>query len=102
MMADWVYDENLRPFLLSLGWFVGYDLDVDDWTAIRYGIEGTDQKADRWFDYEFAGQQRAVLWLARDPGSSVVHVRVEVPAEIVPKVESTIAIFQVFRIKADA
>jgi hypothetical protein len=102
MLADWVFAENLRPFLLSLGWFVGRDLDEGDWTAIRYGIEATDQEADRWFDYEFVGQQRAALWLARDPGSSVVHVRTEVPAAVVPKVEAAITLFQAFRIKADA
>jgi hypothetical protein len=45
-LADWVFAENLRPFLLSLGWFVGYDLDEDDWTAIRSGIETTDQEAE--------------------------------------------------------
>ncbi len=101
-MTDWVFAENLRPFLQSIGWFVGYDLDPDDWTAICHGIESTDQEADRWFDYELAGQQRAALWLALDPGTSVVHVRVEVPAELGPKVAAAIAIFQVFRIKANA
>ena len=102
MLANWVFAENLRPFLISLGWFVGYEFDPDDWTAIRYGIEATDQEADRWFEYEFAGLQRAVFRLACDPGTSVVHVRVEVPAALVPKVEAAIAIFQAFRIQADS
>jgi hypothetical protein len=102
MLVNWVFEENLRPFLLTLGWFVGHDLGEDDWTAIRHGIEATDQEADRWFDYEFAGHQGAALGLALDPGTSVVHVRVEVPASVVPKVETAIAIFQVFRIRSDA
>ena len=101
MLANWVFEENLRPFLLSLSWFVDYDFAPDDWTVIRYGVEASDQEADRWYEYEFAGQYHAVLWLARDPGSSVVHVRVEVPAAVVPKVEAAFEIFEAFRIKAD-
>lgn len=101
MLTDWVFAENLRPFLLSLGGFVGYDLGADDWTAIRHGIEPTDEEAERWFEYEFAGKQQAALWLARDPGSSVVHVRVEVLEALVPKVEAAISIFQSFRMTAD-
>jgi len=102
MMANWVFEENLRPFLLALSWFVDYDFDPDEWAAIRYGVEASDQEADRWYEYEFAGQQHAALWLARDPGSSVVHVRVEVPAAVVPKVEAAFEIFEAFRIKSDA
>jgi hypothetical protein len=98
VVADWIIEENLRPFLTALGWFVGYDFDEDDWTAIRYGIKGTEQDADRWFDYEFAGQHRAYLWLASDTGTSILHVRVEVPESVVPKVEAALSIFQWFHL----
>lgn len=98
MLADWIRAENLRPFLLSLGWFVSYDVDAEDFTSIVHGIEPTEEEADRWFYYEFVGQQRAAFRLACDPGSSIIHVRVEVSAAIEPKVEAAIAIFQAFKI----
>ena len=102
MLANWVFADNLRPFLLSLGWFVGYAFDEDDWSAIRRGIEGTDEEGDLWFDYEFAGELPARFRIAVDPGTSVVHVRVAVPAVAEPKVEAALSILQHFRVQTDA
>jgi len=102
MLANWVFTDNLRPFLLSLGWFVGYALDEDDLAAIGFGIEATDEEADRWFEYDFAGELPARLHLAVDPGTSVIHLRIEVPAIAEPKVEAALAIFQHFRVQPAA
>ena len=101
MLSNWVYADNLRPFLLTLGWFVGYAFDDDGWSAIRFGVEGTDEEADRWFDYKFEGKSSARFRLAVDPGTSVVHARVEVPAVAEPKVEAALSIFQHFRVQPD-
>jgi hypothetical protein len=84
MVSGWILEVNLRPFLTALGWFVGYDFDEDDWTAIHWGIKDTDVEADRWYDYEFAGDELAAIWLPCDPGSSIVHVRLGVAEGVAP------------------
>lgn len=38
MISQWIWAPNLRPFLVSLGWFVDYDFDSDDWIAIEHGV----------------------------------------------------------------
>jgi hypothetical protein len=95
----WVYQDNLRPFLTVLGWIVGYSVDTDDWTAIAVGVRESDMEADHWYYYELNGRYRAVVSLAIDPGTSVVHVRAEVPAELEPKVQLAADIFAYFRIR---
>ena len=40
---------------MTTGWVVGYEFDSDDWEAIRFGLEGTDEEAERWFDYDLLG-----------------------------------------------
>ncbi len=101
MLADWVFADNLRAFLMALSWFLGHPFDDDNWTASHHGVEGTDEEAGRWFDYEFTGEHTARLRLAADRGTSVIHVRVEVPATAEPKVEAAISIFQHFRVRPD-
>jgi hypothetical protein len=95
----WVLEDNLRPFLTAVGWIVGYPFDPDDWTAISFGVRETDQEAGRWYAYEFAGRHRAMLSLARDPGSCVVHVRVGVPSELESQVNLAAEIFTRFRLR---
>lgn len=96
----WVYDDNLLPFLTTLGWIVSYAFDHDDWTAISSGIQETDQEADRWYRYEFAGSSRVEFSLARDPGSSVIFVRAVMPPDQEAQLELAIKIFARFRLKA--
>jgi hypothetical protein len=100
VIASWVLSTNLRPVLTSLAWTVGYEFGPDDWTAISHGIEGTDDQAGLWYDYEFVGQHRAEFALARDAESDVVHLRVKVPASLEPHVETAVAIFSYFRASA--
>jgi hypothetical protein len=101
MVTDWIFEDNLRAFVLAIAQFAGYPFDEDDWLAIRSGIEGTDEEAGHRFDYEFPGRHVLRFWLARDPGTAVVHARVEAPPGVVPKVEAALQIFQFFHMKAD-
>jgi hypothetical protein len=94
----WVLEDNLRPFLTVLGWLVGYTLDPDDWDAIASGVRKTDAEAGCWYDYEFMGKHRAALSLGIDPGTSVVHIRVGVPAELESQVQLAADIFARFRV----
>lgn len=100
MIRDWLLMDNLQPFLTVLGWLVDYDFGPDDWTAIHFGVRETDAEGERWYDYEFAGRRRAVFSLAIDPGTSVVHARIEVPPELEPQVQLAISIFAHFTVRA--
>jgi hypothetical protein len=99
MVADWIFDENLRPFLTALGWVVGYQFGTDDWEAISTGVRDSDGEADRWYEYEFPGQHPAKLLLACDPGTSVVQVRASVKDELEPQVRLAVSIFQRFHVR---
>lgn len=78
MVADWLFEDNLRPFVELLAQLAGYTLyDEDyDWLAIEYGMQDTNEDADKWYTYPFAGADPAVFELARNPGSDVVSIRV--------------------------
>jgi len=55
MVADWVWHENLRPFLEVASWLVGYSFDDLDWDAITVGLEESQRNEGQldyvWFDY---------------------------------------------------
>src|SRR5262249_17910327 len=94
----WVFEDNLSPFLTSIGWIVGYTFDPDDWAAISTGLRDTHQEAGRWFDYEFLGRHRIGFSLARDPGSGVVFFRAGVLPELDPQINLATEIFGRFRL----
>lgn len=74
MVGNWLFEENLKPFVELLAQLVGYTLyDEDyDWVAIVYGSEDTDEDADKWYTHPFAGADSRALELARNPGSAVI------------------------------
>lgn len=81
-------EDNLQPFLTAFGWLVDARLDPDDFEAITWGLRDTDREDGAWFQYEFGGETRTQFAVATDEaGGSVVWVRAEVPAEIVPRIE---------------
>jgi len=90
------------PWPTSLGWFVGYDFDPDDWQAIETGLRETDGDAGRWYNFEFAGRLVARLWLAKDHGTAVVQIKIDVDDQVQPRVEASIAILQHFRFRDPA
>lgn len=78
MTSSWIFEDNLLPFLTALGWIVDYDFDDNDWTAVYFGVRDTDCETKRWYDYDFSGASVASIKFARDPGSSVIFVEVEI------------------------
>jgi len=82
MFSDWILEDNLKPFVETLSGFVGYRFDDRDWDAIRFNLKDTDVEAERWYDYELAGERTAKLRLARDPGSIVLFVRVQADEDL--------------------
>lgn len=76
-MQTWVYEENIRPLLEATAQASGYDFDDLDWAAVESALPNTDGDADHWFDYPLAGERAVHVGMARDPGASVVLVRVD-------------------------
>ena len=73
-MEDWIFAENLQPFVELLDFLAGNTLydDEYDWVAIEDSIKDTDADAGKWYTYT----------LARNLGSNVVSVRVSSDAAI--------------------
>ncbi len=99
MATEWLYRENLAAFISVLGWLAEYDTAPDELTAIDYGVRETNAEADQWYEYEFVGLHRIAFSLAADPGTSVVHVRIEAPTDLKPKIDMAIAIFAHFHLQ---
>ncbi len=99
MVADWIWQDNLEPFLTALSWVVDYSMDEGDWQAIKTGILETDGEVLRWSSYEFAGDCVLKFRLAVDRGTEVLQVEVEAPKELEPRVVMAIAIFQHFHLR---
>ncbi|MEV8377986.1 hypothetical protein AB0P21_34930 [Kribbella sp. NPDC056861] len=72
----WIIDSNLRPLCESVAEFVGYGFDESDWQAIESALPMTDVEQGVWYDYPLAGRASVTLFVAADPGTSVIFVRV--------------------------
>ena len=88
----WV-DANLQPLLDSLAERAGYDLIDDERRALLAGIERSCVEEDRWYAYEFAGQNRVVLEIARDAGAGLVSFRIGCSAAFKPVAEALLYVF---------
>ncbi|MBI5725242.1 MAG: hypothetical protein HZA50_14885 [Planctomycetes bacterium] len=98
MIKNWISDDNLKAFVEILSSWIGYNFGQMDWDAIRFGVENTNQEADKWFDYTLEGRQTVKLWFAIDPGTYVVHVRIDCPPELSPKLEAAIDIMGIYKL----
>jgi hypothetical protein len=94
MVAGWILQDNLEPFLTTLSWVVGYSIDDDDWQAIN-----NDLLDGGGGSYEFAGHDELTFDIAIDSGSDVLKVTVDTPVELEPQVELAIAVFQQFHLR---
>jgi hypothetical protein len=99
MIADWVWQDNLEPFLTTLSWIVGYSIKDDDWQAIKVGLLETDGDLLRWYSYGFAGSSTVNFKLAVDRGTEVLQVEVDAPTEAEVQVALAVAIFQHFHLR---
>jgi len=100
--SSWVPTGNVRPLAATLSLWVAYDFDETDWSAISYGLEGTDADADRWFSYPIVGSPELTLVLARHLDADPVMVRVEAPPDVSDelryKTEAALTIFNCFEV----
>lgn len=97
--STWIFKENLYPWLEYVALRCGYDFDDGDRAAFEYGIRSTDVEGDRWFDYSLSGNETCQIYVALDPGSSVVIVGGEFPKHLQQEVDTLTDIAQLYFLK---
>jgi hypothetical protein len=98
MVADWIYEENLKPLLETVSGFVAYSFDESDWVAVSTGSLNTSDEKNEWYEYRLIGSQTVDVKIAADPGSCVVFVQLQGEPGIEEKIEVAISIFQQYEV----
>ena|SRR6266481_4947306 len=88
-VGNWIWLQNLQPFVEVLAWLSGYELSDGEWDAIRFGVEESDSDANppRWYNYVYHGAHKVTFDIGHDKGTNVVQVRLDLPDAIAAKVE---------------
>ncbi len=97
-IANWIYEENLKPLLETLSSLVGYSFDESDWVAVSTGIINTNDEEDKWYKYQLIGKQAVEIAIAIEPGSCVIHVQLQGELDVEEKAEVAVAIFQQYKV----
>ncbi|HWV64755.1 hypothetical protein [Chitinophaga sp.] len=84
---DWVTKENLLPFLLILSHASSYSFCESDREAIEYGLMGTSDEDNIWFEYKLTGEKVISLRLAKDPEDDLVFYKLEYPDDMEENIE---------------
>ena len=95
-MRDWIFEENLVPWLETVARIARYELHPDEPQAVVHGLKDTDSERGHWFEYEFHGIR---LKLARDPGTSVLSFELHLPAAFVPRIETVAEVAQTYQLR---
>ena len=98
MLEFWLNEDNLEPFCQIVSGYCGYAFDEADWDAIAYAIQATDVEAGAWFEYPLVGTTTTQLHLARDPGTSIVIVKVFSDSEVEEQTKTLIDIAHRYRL----
>jgi hypothetical protein len=88
VVAGWIFEENLRPFVEMVAYVAGYVFDEDDWTAIHFGVQDTDSERGPWLTYPFTGRMPLTLKAAKESGAGIVSFDLDSEAGLAPEVEA--------------
>ena len=84
VIAGWVFEDNIVPFLEHVSTYIGYKYDDLDEVALTGALEGTDDESvDSWYSYPLHGTPPLAVALAQAVDGSVVSVRVEGDIDVV-------------------
>jgi hypothetical protein len=95
MVAGWILQNNLDPFLTALSWIVGYSIDDDEWETINTDL----LEMSLELSHEFSGNHKVKFEVAVDRVTGNFQVKVDAPKEFDSQVELAIAIFQHFHLR---
>jgi hypothetical protein len=100
VVANWIYDENLRLFIEALAHFSGATFDEDDWVGLEHDLILQPDQLDR---------ERRVEWplgdakfeLFYEPGSSVVSFQLNADHELELRADTLVYPLQQVIVRAD-
>gem|GEM_PF-2857237 len=98
IIENWILENNLKPLMEMLSHWAKYTFEPDDWDAIHYGIQESNRETNKWFDYILSGVEPVSIRLAADPGSSVVHVRIECSPSLAAKAGVALELMQNYKL----
>ncbi len=96
-LGDWVFEENLKPWLEIVSKVVGCDFDDLDWDAVAAGITDSDAERSCWYEHPL-GEGPSHVKLARELGSAVVALKMVVPEATADRVKLAVLIAQTYRL----
>jgi hypothetical protein len=102
MIGGWVFDENLRPFLETVGALASYRLDEDDWIAIEYGlfkINIAGGQAARRVDYPLSGERPMTVKLEKELGTSVVTFELNSDPDLEARADSVAYVMATYQVR---
>jgi hypothetical protein len=97
MIEDWIFEDNALPFFEVMATIIGYEFDEDDWVALQHGFleSDTDTMPEKWYDYAFGDTK---FWIGRDPGSSVMRLKIEASKNFVNSLQTVINIMNNYNV----
>ena len=98
-IADWIWRQNLHPWLQICGRISGYGLDDLDWAMIDLEVESTDAGRDQWFDYRFDGDVPVFVSIAHDADAALTTVKVWCPDHLRPLIALATAIANSYQLR---
>lgn len=100
MIANWIYEENLQPFLEILGLIIDYQFDPAEIVLIQADVRESDGDADCWFEYQMPGVRYSChIRLAHDLGTHVIQLQIDLPALANDQVAVVVHILQTYHIR---
>jgi len=77
--SSWIYEQNFQPCLRIAASETDTQFDSDDWDAIGFGLKGTSDIKDRWFDYTLNGAKSTLDFSCAlddgDTSTGIIHIR---------------------------
>jgi hypothetical protein len=79
----WIWSNNLTPTLLILANLISYDLLQEEIDAIKFGLEGTPDIKNEWYNYKFLNHQLLSLDIAFDEDNAdIIFIRLSYDKEL--------------------
>lgn len=97
-MKGWIFEDNLLAWCEVVGHLAGYPFDETAWNAVISSIPNTDSERNLWFDYPFRGNCVISVHFAHDPGTEVIFVEWDAPAECAAQIVLATDIAQTYRL----
>ena len=99
MITNWIWKDNFWVVLSEIAQIASYDYDESDQTAIEFGFKDTDSEDDRWFAYEFQGNEVVRLQLADEMGTDTCMLKIETSSKVEVQIDYLFYLAQSYFIK---